>query len=426
MRSRALAGFLVALCACGPALDSTAARDAGGDSFVRIDGSTTRPRPLTLERSCLMQGDPTGTTDSTAALRDALACAAARPGLPVRLSPGIYRIRERIEVPRHVTIVGAQFGSFGVNGPPRPTMGIPDVYDSLPQLYFEADLRSDALVLGEGASIRGIQIVTPSREHGESALLRIAGRGVSIRNVKLTNGQWGIASSPGVDVAGLHISDVVMVAPQSGLSIAHATGSNHVENVHVWNNSFAPGDGVYGFVFGTVSALTAPRLSTFNYQTALVLWSSDAIFTSFVDDFCVQGVQALGTTRATFAGGLLFSHRTAVRVEGEASVAVSGAQLQTNGAPAVIIASPDASLTLVGNIIDRGADAWNDPAIWVTGARALAITGNSIRAHGHGIAFDAEPRGASVFGNTFRLLRAGSSAVFPALVRNVVADANAT
>ncbi|MCA9580792.1 MAG: hypothetical protein KC416_03300, partial [Myxococcales bacterium] len=220
--------------------------EAGTGGGVEPCGTRPCPTPV-VAAACVLAGDPSGQSDSTDALIDAMQCAIDNGYLPVRVPKGTFALAQKVVVPPRVALVGEPEGSFGVNGPP--------VYDSLPMLRFAAGLTDDALVLSTGSSITGIQLRASGQKTNGKAVLAIGGPSVEIRNVKITDGHWGIYAGA-VDAKGLIVSDVFMVAPEAGVYVAKATGHVLLENIHVWNNRGSQGQ-ANAFVIGAVSNLDA-------------------------------------------------------------------------------------------------------------------------------------------------------------------------
>ncbi len=370
----------------------------------------------TTQSFCGFVGDPSGATDSTQALRDAIQCSIDNGFAQVKIGKGTFAVAEKIVVPERVPLVGEEDGTFGMNGPTP--------YDALPILRFPSGLADDALVLSKNASITGVQFVAGGQAGETHAVIRIAGEDIAIRNVKITSGQWGILSNAATDARGAFISNVFMVAPRGGVSIAKATDTTRVENVHVWNN-----DGnlatTSAFSFHNVKGLVAPLLSTFNYQTALEVQDSEMTVLGFQGDLCVNGLVASGTSNVVVSGGSFFSHFTSLSVDDSSRVSMSGSFMTSNGNPTVWVRSSSASLALSGSTIIRDADGFSPPAMRVDGARLLSITGNTIRSGATGILFTAGATGGSVYGNTIDIVNSGT-AWSPSGVGGVAFKANAT
>lgn len=364
---------------------------------------------------CIFTGDPTGASDSTDALVDAIQCSVDNDFAVVRIPKGKFIIKKKVAVPSGVPISGEADASFGVNGP------IP--YDSLPQLVFDG-VTDDGLELAARSSVRGIQ-VTGGLQSANKALLRVAGEAVTISNVKITGGQWGIRSEAAIDAKDLFITNVFMVIPQGGIAIGKATGASRIENVHVWNPT-ADTPPFPAFLFTFTEKLTTSLLSAFKYPFAVQVANATVDFAGFEGDLCNDGIASLGASNVHIAGGTLFSHFTSVIVDGTSNVVVTGSHIATNGQPSIWVKSAGASLALTGNTILRESNGFTAPAVRVDAAKNLSIVGNSIAAYGIGIYFTGPPKAGAVFGNAIQVLDAASTGWFPAGVGATTFTGNST
>jgi len=122
------------------------------------------------------------------------------------------------------------------------------------------------------------------------------------------------------------------------------------------------------------------------------------VMTGCSTDFCGIGIKIEGEHTVSISGGTFWQHHNSVIVDGEkARVRITGAELKSNGAPAVSVHAAD-HVVITGCSLLRPMKEHAGPVVEITGGRVI-LQGNHIEGHGAGIVIGEKARDVVDNGN---------------------------
>ena len=338
-----------------------------------------------------------GVADDTAAFERALAAAA--PGATVRVPPGRYRLTRPLTL-SDVALVGRPGGGWNVDSMPLPTL-----------LVGQTD--GPALRLNSGGSVHGLAVAADAKDRftPRPPAIEIAGQ-AALSGIRVQYPYDGIVCSPDAENGRLNIEDVFIVSPgRDGLVVTGTHDIPTLRNVEVWCNlGFSEGA---GFRFGQNDELHGSRLFAFQCKVGFAFAPDPAAekrgeragtYGTLVDcatDACPRGWTVAGWAKLNVIGGDFWNHQAGLTIDSpDADVKVVGADLQSNGEPAVV-ATRAGTLVLSGCTF-RGAANTTRPYVEVNAARSLVVSGCDFGAPRPGLRVGAGVGAAAVAGNVFR------------------------
>jgi hypothetical protein len=359
-------------------------------------GACADPDALSV-RTLGARGD--GLSDDTAAFMRAVARARSEKRA-VYVPRGVYRIAKPI-VLENAAVVGPDGGAW-----PADT-------DAMPVLI---PLHRDGpcVELKAGGSLKGVCIRYEwSKEPpaGPPAVL-VSGIGASISAVKLMYPWDGIVTDGVSNVGRLNVSDVFIVSPRNvGVRVTGTWDVPALRNVEVWNAGPVPRPlekGV-GFDLGKNDLIRLTDCFAFAMGTGFLLrekipgckieGGTWGVMTGCATDFCGVGIEVRGEHTLSISGGTFWQHHQSLIVDGgKARIRLSGAELKSNGAPAVEVRDSD-HVVVTGCSLLRPMKEHNAPCLLLTGGRTV-VQGCHIQAEGPGIVIGEKAREAAVTGNT--------------------------
>ena len=360
---------------------------------------TTRPADpsadVTLKGAA---GD--GVADDTAAFERALKLASGgRPGVAIRVPPGRYRLTRPLTL-TNVALVGRPGGGWNVDSAPLPTLLVDQA-------------AGPALRLTSGASVHGLALAgdEKARFTPRPPFIEIAGQ-AALSGVRLQYPYDGIVCSPTSENGRLNVEDVFIVSPgHDGVVVTATHDIPTLRNVEVWCNlGFSEGA---GFRFGQNDELHGSRLFAFQCKIGFAFENDPeaerrgdraGTYGTFVDcatDACPRGWTVAGWAKLNLVGGDFWNHQAGLTVDSpDADVKVIGADLQSNGEPAVV-ATRAGTLVLSGCTL-CGAANTTRPYVEVEAARSLVVHGCDFDETRPGLRVGPGVGAGAIAGNVFR------------------------
>ncbi len=336
-----------------------------------------------------------GVTDDTAAFEAAIDAAADMGGY-VYVPSGEYRVT------RPLTLEG-----IGMTG---PAVGAwPADIDALPAIL---PMHHDgpAVHLLAGGSVQGLDITYDWQggepEDGPPAIL-ISGIGCLVRDMRIRYAWDGILTDGMHNVGRLNIQDVFMVSVRNvGVRVTGTWDVPALRNIEVWNMGPVPRpleQGI-GFHLGKNDLIRVTDCFAFAMGTGFLIedeiegleieGGTWGVLTGCSTDYCPVGVHVRGGNTVSISGGTFWEHGQSLIVDGEeARVRLTGAELKSNGAPAVEVRAAD-HVVITGCSLIRNMEGYDAPAVVWSGGR-LVLQGNMIEARGAGVVIE-EGRGAGL------------------------------
>lgn len=365
-----------------------------------------------------------GITDDSAAFQAAIVTA-KEAGCPVYVPPGRYAIS------RTLTLEG-----IGMTG---PVMGAwPADVDALPSIL-PRHHDGPALHLLAGASLQGLDITYDwlglEPTEGPPAVL-ISGIGCLVRDMRIRYAWDGILTDGISNVGRLNIQDVFLVSIRNvGVRVTGTWDVPALRNIEVWNMGPVPRPlekGV-GFHLGKNDLIRLTDCFVFAMGTGFLIedeiegseieGGTWGVLTGCSTDYCPVGVMVRGANTVSISGGTFWEHGQSLIVDGEgARLRLSGAELKSNGAPAVEVREAD-HVVITGCSLLRSMEGFDAPAVVWNGGR-LVLQGNMIEARGIGVLV-GDGRGAGIIqGNLISCLGGQAVVARTGLEPPISVDAN--
>lgn len=325
-----------------------------------------------------------GQTDDTQAFLAAVAEGTASQR-QVYVPRGTYRISGTITL-EGVGLCGPEVGAW-----PADTDTLPSIRPS----------HTDGPVfhLLAGGSLRGIDITCNTSDdvdRGPAAII-ISGVGCYVSNCRIRYPWDAILTDGKNNVGRLNIENVFIVSPRNiAVRVTGTWDAPRLCNVEVWNLGPVPRaleKGV-GFLLGKNDLLRVTDCFVFAMHTGFLLedkiegceiaGGTWGVFTGCATDFCSRGIVVRGDHTVSVSGGTFWDHHETLLVEGsEARVRLTGAELKSNGAPAVVVRGGDHTVVTSSSIL-RPMEEYDVPAVLFLGGQ-LILSDNVIDAQGVGI-----------------------------------------
>jgi hypothetical protein len=351
-------------------------------------------------RDCGAVGD--GVADDTAAFQAAIS-RGKEAGQHVYVPRGRYVLSDTL------TLDG-----MGLTG---PVVGAwPADIDALPSLLVPRS-GHPAFHLLAGSSVQGVDITCqgpePAEGEGAAAIL-ISGIGCYVHNVRIRYPWDGIITDGENNVGRLNVENVFMVSPLNvGVRVTGTWDVPALRNVEVWNAGPVPRglDKGIGFLLGKNDLIRVTDCFAFAMRYGFMLadkiegckieGGTWGLLTGCSTDYCGTGVAVRGENTVSITGGTFWEHADSLLVEGEgARVRVCGAELKSNGQPAIIVRGGD-HVVITGCSILRNMEGFSPPAV-MHEAGQLVLSDNMIDSRGVGVRIGPDVAGCVVRGNMIR------------------------
>ncbi|MBM3501202.1 MAG: hypothetical protein FJX74_21335 [Armatimonadetes bacterium] len=260
--------------------------------------------------------------------------------------------------------------------------------------------------------MRGLDITrVGSHDEPNGPTVLISGIGCYVSNCRLRYPWDGIITDGKSNVGRLNIENVFIVSPRNvGVRVTGTWDVPRLGNIEVWNMGPVPRGlerGV-GFLLGKNDLIRLTDCFVFAMQTGFLLedkiegceieggtWGTMA---NCATDYCSRGLVVRGSHTLSVSGGTFWEHHESLLVEGEgARVRLAGAELKSNGAPAVVVRGGDHTV-VTGCSILRPMEEYDAPAVLFEGGRLL-LSDNVIDGFGVGIRIGAGAQSGLIRGN---------------------------
>ena len=335
-----------------------------------------------------------GEVDDTEAIQKAIE-ASRRENIPLFFPRGRYRATQPLTIEAQ-SLIGASSGGWNADNSP------------MPQILVE-HRSGPALTMKEGASVYGLAFMylKKGKDRFPPAIL-LSGGGLSLANIRLQYPDDGIMADGENNIGRLNIENVFIVQPRGiGVYVTRTLDIPTLRNIEIWcNGPMQPGP---AFKFGYNDDLRASHLFAFNVQVGF-LFEDDPVsgkgtwgtFTNCSTDSCSIGWRIEGKWHdISIVGGIFWNHHTSLHLRSPgAKVRVTGAELQSNGAPA-ILCEACRSLIVTCCRFDR---AFDNPKVMFADFRsvnALTFIGNQFSSYGPGVRVGPDVRQGIISGNIF-------------------------
>ncbi|MFQ6096633.1 MAG: glycosyl hydrolase family 28-related protein [Armatimonadota bacterium] len=343
-------------------------------------------------RSLGAKGD--GKADDTAAFENAVA-AGREKRLPVHVPLGTYRLTRTIRLQQQA-LTGQIAGGWPSDSMPLPRL-----------LVDHTD--GPALQMGSGSSIHGIAFLySMDRNVQRGPTLLLAGQGLSITNLRIQYPYDAIKCAPRKEIGRTNIENVFIVSPTNeGVQMTMSHDITTLRNIEVWCNvGMSKGP---AFRFGKNDEISCSNLFAFNAQIGYLFKEDEGehgggtygTFTNCATDACSLGYVIDGWANINIVGGDLINHFQSLEVRHPgASVSLTGARVQSNGAPGLLIRRCR-SLLVTGCRFGR---AFENPDAFMADIGAcdsVSIVGCHFDPRGKGIRLSDRVKRAVVVGNIF-------------------------
>lgn len=321
----------------------------------------------------------------------------------VLVPPGSYVISRPIEV-KNVAIVGSVAAAW------------PSDVDALPSIK-PVHLDGPVFRLLDGARLHGLDISYDPKatETTGPAAIAVSGIGTCVSDVRVRYAWDGIAADGFNNVGRANFENIFMVSIRNvGVRLLGTWDVPRLANIEVWNaQASEPGDhaleeGV-GFLLGKNDLIRLTDCFAFGMHYGFMLenqipgcaiegetWGT---MNGCSADFCGYGVYVRGKHTVSISGGSLWTHASGVVVEGDgARVRLTGSEVRSNGAPAVVVRGGD-QVVVSGCSLTCPMETTTGPAVLLEGGRTTLGT-NDIQSYGTGVQIGPGARSALVQGNT--------------------------
>jgi len=339
-----------------------------------------------------------GKSDDTGAFMEAVRRAHSERK-PVYVPRGLYRISKPI-VLENASLIGPDAGAW-----PADTDAVP--------VIVPAHRDAPCVELKAGGSLKGICIRyewDKEPEAGPPAVL-VSGIGAWVSCVKIMYPWDGIVTDGVSNVGRLNLADVFIVSPRNiGVRVTGTWDVPALRNVEVWNagpvaRPLAKG---IGFDLGKNDLIRLTDCFAFAMGTGFLLrdripgckieGGTWGVMTGCSTDYCGIGIEVRGENTVSVSGGTYWQHHQSLIVDGDkARVRVTGAELKSNGSPAVEVRDSD-HVVITGCSLLRPMKEHTPPAAALIGGRTI-LQGNHIQSAGPGIAIGPKVRDAVINGN---------------------------
>ncbi len=276
-----------------------------------------------------------------------------------------------------------------------------------------------AFHLLDGGGLAWIDITYgPDREaqEGDTAVM-VSGIGAYISGIRIRYPWDGIMTDGVNNVGRLNFESIFMVSPRNiGVRVTGTWDVPRLHNIEVWNAGPSPTspaargleEGI-GFHLGKNDLIRMTDCFVFAMQHGFLFedkiegleiegptWG---VMNGCSTDFCGVGIEVRGDHTLSFSGGSLWDHHQGLIVDGAgARVRLSGSEVKSNGAPAVLVREAD-HVAVTGCSLLRAMEEHAGPAVVLEGGRTV-LGANHIEAFGTSVVIGPEVKAALVNGNT--------------------------
>ena len=349
-----------------------------------------------------------GETDDTAAFLEAVARAKEEGG-HVFVPRGRYRISKPIAL-ENVAVSGPAGGAWPADA------------DALPSV-FPTHRDGPAFHLLAAGALHSLDITYHWQEepdNGPPAIL-LGGIGAYISNVRIRYAWDGILADGESNVGRANLENIFMVAIRNvGVRVTGTWDVPRLDNIEVWNAGPVArplGKGI-GFHLGKNDLIRITDCFVFAMQYGFLLEDQIAgcgieggtwgVMNGCATDFCGKGIVVRGAHTLSVSGGTFWNHQEGLVVDGEgARVRVTGSELKSNGAPAVVVRDCDHTI-VTGCSLLRPMQEYDHAAAVLEGGRTI-LNGNHIQSYGPGLRVEPGIRSVVVEGN--QILYRGASGI---------------
>ncbi|MBI3921277.1 MAG: hypothetical protein HY318_07665 [Armatimonadetes bacterium] len=347
---------------------------------------------------CELGAKGDGKADDTRAFLAAVATA-AKERRPVYVPRGRYLLSKPVDL-ENVALTGPDAGAW------------PADVDALPVLV-PTQTNAPCMILRAGAALKGVGITYEWKQDpqdGPPAVL-IKGIGVYISGVKIMYAWDGIITDGESNVGRLNIENVFMVSPRNiGVRVTGTWDVPALRNIEVWNAGPVPRglEKGIGFHLGKNDLIRLTDCFVFGMRYGFLLedkmpgckieGGTWGVMTGCSTDFCGAGIVVRGEHTVSISGGTYWDHAESLVVDGEkARVRLNGAELKSNGAPALVVRECD-HVVVTGCSLLRPMKEYDPPAVLLEGGR-IVVSDNHIEAYGVGARVGPKVRSAILRGN---------------------------
>ncbi|HNT35659.1 MAG TPA: glycosyl hydrolase family 28-related protein, partial [bacterium] len=338
-----------------------------------------------------------GEYDCTEAFRAAIAKASAEKSY-VYVPRGNYAISQTLEL-----------DNVGISG--EPVGAWPSDVESLPSILLKHS-DSPGFRLLAGGSLRGLDITYRPKEKSDgNAAVLISGIGVYIANMRIRYTWDGILTDGINNVGRLNIENVFIVAVRNvGVRVSGTWDVPRLNNIEVWNAAMGRGleKGV-GFHLLKNDLIRVTDCFAFGMGVGFLLedkmegspieGGTWGVMTGCSTDFCGTGVRVKGSHTVSVTGGTFWQHHRTLEVDGaDARVRFTGAEIKSNGAPAIVVNDAD-HVVVTGCTIRREMENHDVPAVVLRGG-STTLSANHIISGATGVAVYSGVRSAVIGNNT--------------------------
>ncbi|MBN1902360.1 right-handed parallel beta-helix repeat-containing protein [Candidatus Sumerlaeota bacterium] len=344
-----------------------------------------------------------GTTDDTKAFQKAVERAKIAK-MPVFVPRGKYRISGAIEIEE-----------TALTGPPAPAW--PADVDTLPSIL-PAHTDKPAFHLLAGGSICGIDITYNWKDQpttGPPAIL-ISGIGVTVRDTRIRYAWDGIIADGKSNTGRTNLENIFMVSIMNvGVRMTGTWDVPRLNNIEVWNAGAQDSNrgltyGI-GFHLGKNDLIRMTDCFVFGMHYGFLLESKIdgceiegdtwGVMNGCSTDFCGLGIVVRGNHTLSVSGGTFWDHASGLVLEqGTSRVRVSGCEMSSNGAPAVVIRECDHAV-ISGCSLLRPMEGFSSPAVLLEGGK-IVLGSNYIESKGPGVQITPNADSAVIHGNMIK------------------------
>jgi len=342
-----------------------------------------------------------GVTDDTAALIKAVE--KAKTGKTHVFVPrGRYRISKTIELEE-----------TSITGPPAAAWPADvDVLPSLLPVFHDGP----AFILRAGASLSGLDITyvwDDPPTTGPAAIL-VSGIGASIRDMRIRYAWDGILADGKNNIGRTNLENIFMVSIMNvGVRMTGTWDVPRLNNIEVWNAGAQDSNrgmtrGI-GFHLGKNDLIRMTDCFVFGMHYGFLLESKIpgcsiegdtwGVMNGCATDFCAFGIEIRGNHTLSVSGGTFWDHASGLVVaDGASRVRLSGSELISNGAAAIVIRECDHAV-ISGCSLLRPMESFSAPSVLLEGG-SVVLGSNHIESQGPGVKIEPNVRSAIIQGNS--------------------------
>jgi hypothetical protein len=341
-----------------------------------------------------------GTADDTRAFLKAVENGRTRK-MQVFIPKGKYRISGTINLE-----------DIAITGPPAAAW--PADVDALPSIL-PAHHDKPAFHLLAGGSVCGIDITYSWNDNpttGSPAIL-ISGIGATVRDTRIRYAWDGIIADGKNNIGRTNLENIFVVSILNvGVRMTGTWDIPRLNNIEVWNAGAQDSNRGFkhgiGFHLGKNDLIRMTDCFVFGMQHGYLLESKIdgcaiegdtwGLMNGCSTDFCGYGIVVRGNHTLSVNGGTFWDHASSLVVgKGKSRVRVSGCEMLSNGAPAVVIRDCDHAV-ISGCSILRPMERFTSPAVLLEGGSTI-LGSNLIESQGPGIQIGPNINSVMIQGN---------------------------